>query len=253
MLVLTRKEADKIHFPTLDITVEVLRIRGNKASIGIDAPTDIPVVRHELTGLKSVEFTSEDDPNAKLGELIRSTRSRLDRACSALNRLHQQLDDDGNPDAQKLVLEIFRELNDLDREASAAIEDSPNHVARVLLLEDDANQRELLGSFLRFNGFDVTASADGQEGLEYLSLHAPPDLVLLDMAMPRCDGPTFVSSVRSNAELANLKLFAVSGADPDSLGVTTGPDGINRWFPKPIDPEQLVSAVNQELGIATAI
>ena len=104
MLVLSRKESDKIHFPTLDITVEVLRIRGNKASIGIDAPTDIPVVRNELRGLKSVEFTSEDDPKAKLGELIRSTRSGLDRACSALNQLHQQLDDDDDPVAQKLVL-----------------------------------------------------------------------------------------------------------------------------------------------------
>ncbi len=253
MLVLSRKETDKIHFPTLDITVEVLRIRGNKASIGIDAPTDIPVIRHELDGLKSIEFTNEDDLKAKLSELICSTRSRLDRACSSLNQLHQQLDDHGNAVAQELVLEIFRELNNLDREAGAAIESATDHLARVLLLEDDANQRELLGGFLRFNGFDVTTSADGQDGLEYLSMHAPPDLVLLDMAMPRCDGPTFVSSVRANDALANLKLFAVSGEDPRSLGVRTGPDGINRWFPKPIDPEQLVSVVNRELGIAAAL
>jgi carbon storage regulator CsrA len=252
MLVLTRKEADKIHFPTLDIVIEVLRVRGNKASIGIDAPTDIPVVRHELKGLKSVEFTSEGDPKEQLRDLIHSTRSRLDRACIALNRLHQALDEAGSPSTQKLVLEIFRELHELDREAGEAIEPSSDRAPRVLLLEDDSNQRELLSGFLRINGFDVTASADGQDGLEYLSMHAPPEAVLLDMAMPRCDGPKFVSSVRSNGALAKLKLFAVSGADPSSLGVATGPEGINRWFPKPIDPEQLVNVVNQELGIAAA-
>jgi carbon storage regulator CsrA len=253
MLVLSRKEADKIYFPTLDITVEVLRIRGNKASIGIDAPTDVPVVRSELEGLKSVDFTDEDDPKAKLSELIRSTRSRLDRACVTLNRLHQQLDEEDNPVAQRLALEIFGELSRLDREAGAMLEKSSDHVARLLLLEDDANQRELLGGFLRSSGFEVATSADGQDGLDYLSMHAPPDLVLLDMAMPRCDGPTFVNSVRANDALATLKLFAVSGKDPGSLGVTTGPDGINRWFPKPIDPEQLLSIVKQELGIASAL
>jgi carbon storage regulator CsrA len=251
MLVLSRKESDKIHFPTLGITLEVLRIRGNKARIGIDAPTDIPVVRHEVSGLKSIEFTSEDDPRTKLSELSRAVRFRLDRASSALNRLHQQLEDGGNTAAQELVLRIFRELSCLDRDAGEAMETVSTPSRRVLLVEDDVNQRQLLGGFLQLNGFDVTASVDGCDGLEYLSLHAPPDVVLVDMIMPRCDGPTFVSSVRSDAALAGLKLFAVSGTDPGTLGVATGPTGIDRWFPKPIDPEQLVQVVNRELGVAT--
>ena len=71
MLVLTRKETEKILFPTLGVTVELLRIRGNKARIGIEAPTEIPVVRQELSGLKSVEFTSEVLPAVQLSRLLR--------------------------------------------------------------------------------------------------------------------------------------------------------------------------------------
>jgi carbon storage regulator CsrA len=48
MLVLSRSFQEKIVFPSLGISVEVLRINGNKVKIGVEAPTDIPVHRHEV-------------------------------------------------------------------------------------------------------------------------------------------------------------------------------------------------------------
>ena len=59
MLVLSRRETDKVVFPTLGITVEVLRIRGNVAKLGIDAPPDIPVLHHELAQRKSIDLTPD--------------------------------------------------------------------------------------------------------------------------------------------------------------------------------------------------
>jgi CheY-like chemotaxis protein len=79
-------------------------------------------------------------------------------------------------------------------------------------------------------------------------MHAPPDIVLLDMLMPRCDGASFVREVRSTAALSKLKLFAVSATNPSSLGVTIGVGGIDRWFPKPVDVEDLVHAVADQTG-----
>ena len=79
MLVLTRKETEKILFPTLGVTVELLRIRGNKARIGIEAPTEIPVVRQEVSGLKAVEFTAETPPSAQLSRVLRAVRQRASR------------------------------------------------------------------------------------------------------------------------------------------------------------------------------
>ncbi|HPM82505.1 MAG TPA: response regulator [Candidatus Anammoximicrobium sp.] len=252
MLVLTRKESEKILFPTLGVTIEVLRIRGNRARIGIEAPSEIPVVRQELSGLKSVEFTAEVPPSVQLSRLLRAVRQRLDRASLSLNRLHRHLETSGDGEAQQFVLDVFRELDSLDRESGEAVESPPSPVLRALLIEDDENQRELLGGFLRLSGFDVTLSCDGQDALDYLSLHAPPDVVLLDIMMPRRDGPSFVRQIRSSAGLSDLKLFAVSGTDPASLGVTTGAGGIDGWFPKPIDIERLVQVVTKEVGQAAA-
>ena len=248
MLVLSRKEAEKILFPTLGVTVEVLRIRGNRARIGIEAPSEVPVVRQELSGLKAVEFTTEVPPSAQLSRLLRAVRQRLDRASLSLNQLHRRLENGGDSQAQQLVLDIFRELNSLDKESGDAVEPPPSQNPRALLIEDDENERELLGGFLRLSGFDVTLTCDGQDALDYLSLHAPPDIVLLDMMMPRRDGPSFVRHVRSTSGLSDLKLFAISATDPASLGITTGVGGIDRWFSKPIDVERLVQAVTDQVG-----
>ena len=53
MLVLSRRESDQILFPSLGIAVEVLRVQGNTARLGISAPTEIPILRHEIADLKA--------------------------------------------------------------------------------------------------------------------------------------------------------------------------------------------------------
>src|SRR5262249_53908914 len=119
---------------------------------------------------------------------------------------------------------------------------------KALLVEDDANQRELLAGFLRMSGIDVATAGDGCAALDYLHSHPCPDLVLLDMGLPRCDGPTAVRLIRSEAAYRDLKIFAVTGASPDELGVETGPAGINRWFRKPLDPTALLQELRQEMA-----
>ena len=60
MLVLSRKENERLIFPSLGISIEVSQIRGNKVRLGIDAPADVPVLREELADLKGLEFTPDD-------------------------------------------------------------------------------------------------------------------------------------------------------------------------------------------------
>lgn len=252
MLVLSRKETDKVMFPTLGITVEVLRIRGNTTRLGIDAPSDVPIQRHELADLKSIDFNSEEDDRAKLTGLLHAVRRRLDSAALALNRLHQHSDDSADAAAQGLILEVFRELQSLDCETTDALDSSKTPVAQVLLVENDENEGALLAGYLRLNRFEVTVTRDGEDALNYLSLHASPDVILLGMRMPRCDGPCLVQEIRSNKELAQARLFVVSAEDPNSLDIPTGPDGIDGWFRKPVDAEQLVSEIAEKLGITTS-
>ena len=122
--------------------------------------------------------------------------------------------------------------------------------AHALLVEDDPNQRQLLASYLQLRGIETTTVCDGQDALEFLSLHAAPDVVLLDMHMPRCDGSSLVRQIRADRAMHGIKLIAVSGTDPRTMGVPSGPDGIDRWFPKPVDPERIVAEIAAELGTA---
>jgi CheY-like chemotaxis protein len=88
-------------------------------------------------------------------------------------------------------------------------------------------------------GYDVVTAGDGAVALDYLESNARPDVVLLDMLMPGCDGPTTVRQIRENESYEGLKLFAISGTSPDGLGIETGPKGVDRWFQKPCDPKQI--------------
>ncbi len=255
MLILTRREREKILFPTLGVSIEVLRVQGNKTRLGIDAPADIPVLRHELTDRKTIELTPEDGSTRRqLCDLAHLVRQRLDRAASALNQLHQELDNTRDVHVQKIVMRLYRDLESLEREANRLIEWTDTAKATtVLLVEDSAVERKLMAAVLELSGLNVTTANDGQEALEFLSLHAMPDAVLLDMIMPRCDGPEFVREVRSLPQYEDLKIFAVSSVEPTTLGLVTGSDGINGWFPKPLEPAELVSVLDQRLKESIAI
>lgn len=250
MLVLTRRETERVLFPTLGISIEVMRVQGNKTRLGIDAPPDIPVLRHELTQRKSIELTPDDSSTRKqLRDLAHVVRKRMDRAASALNQLHQKLDNTGEEHVQEIVMRLYRDLESLEREANQLIEWSDTaKTTHVLVVEDSVVERKLMAAVLDLSGLNVSTASDGQEALEFLSMHATPDAVLLDMLMPRCDGPEFVREVRSNPRFETLKVFAVSSVDPATLGLAIGGNGISGWFPKPLEPAELVSVLDQRLN-----
>src|SRR5207302_4642555 len=121
---------------------------------------------------------------------------------------------------------------------------------KALLVEDNANERELLARFLRMGGFEVDTAGDGADALDYLHAQGKPDVVLLDMGLPRCDGPTTVRAIRGDRALAGLKIVAVSGHAAEEYDLLRGPGGIDRWFSKPVDPTALIRDLQQELDMS---
>jgi carbon storage regulator CsrA len=121
----------------------------------------------------------------------------------------------------------------------------------ALVVEDNENESALLAGVLRSNGFRVETASDGCHALDYLATHKRPDVVLLDMRMPRCDGPTTISAIRSNPQLNGLHVVAVSGSRSTEMGVSTGPQGVNRWFCKPLDSSRLVHELKHDLHVTT--
>ncbi len=122
----------------------------------------------------------------------------------------------------------------------------------VLLVEDSANEREMLASVLRMRGYHVDVAADGREAIDYLSAQERPDVVLLDMQMPRMNGAQTLAAIRANPRLRGLKVCAVSGADRSQLGISIDPKGVNRWFSKPFDLRAFLANLDEELNSITA-
>ena len=67
------------------------------------------------------------------------------------------------------------------------------------------------------------------------------------MGLPRVDGPTTVRAIRRNPALAGLKIFGVTGHLPEEFDLELGPQGIDGWFQKPLDPTALLQQIMEEV------
>ncbi|MBA4066592.1 MAG: hypothetical protein C0501_23380 [Isosphaera sp.] len=242
MLVLSRRASESIAFPSIGVTVHLLRINGTVARIGIDAPPELRVLRQELGDAPPQARPAGPSPTHEL-------RNRLSKISLALHLFRRQREAGHPAEAEATLGRVFDALQALDRDAVAALV-APRPAAagprpRALLVEDDANERELLAGLLGMNGCECATAADGVEALDYLAAHDRPDVVLLDMRMPRCDGPSTLRAIRAEPRLADLRVFGVSGTPPQEMGVFTGPGGIDGWFPKPLNPHTLWDAVQR--------
>ncbi|MGB9374791.1 MAG: response regulator transcription factor [Jiangellales bacterium] len=126
--------------------------------------------------------------------------------------------------------------------------------ARLLVVDDEPNIRELLSASLRFAGFSVTTAASGGEALERVRSDRP-DLVVLDIMLPGMDGLEVVRQLRGNGiEVPVLFLTAKDDARDRIVGLTLGGDD---YVTKPFSLEEVVARIRAILrrtrGTATAV
>jgi phosphate regulon transcriptional regulator PhoB len=113
---------------------------------------------------------------------------------------------------------------------------------KILVVEDEADIRELLRYSLTQEGYAVEEAADGAEALDRITRRAP-DLVLLDLMLPRMSGLELCRRLRAGTDTATLPLIVVTakGAEVDRiLGLEMGADD---YVVKPFSPREVVARV----------
>jgi CheY-like chemotaxis protein len=187
-------------------------------------------------------------PAEREGKLSHRQRNRLNTATLALHVVETQLQAGLVSNAQNTLqcaVQILESMGQSENEvADELADDAPRGDIEALIVEDDPVEESLLTSFLRLRGFRVETVRDGYEALEYLASHPRPDFILMDMRMPRLGGPATISAIRGNPQLRDLRIFAVTGLSPEEAGVPTGPEGVDRWFQKPLNPSRIVEAMS---------
>jgi DNA-binding response OmpR family regulator len=113
--------------------------------------------------------------------------------------------------------------------------------ARILLVEDRPEVLEVVRRTLATNGYDVVTAMDGEEGLQK-ALSLQPDLVILDVGLPRLDGINVAKTLRSRAFRAPVLMLTALDAVSDRVsGLDAGADD---YLPKPFDYHELLARVH---------
>ena len=113
---------------------------------------------------------------------------------------------------------------------------------RILIIEDDADFRELLRIHLTLAGYALEVEEDGVEGGKALLEHTP-DLVLSDVDMPFLNGFQLLSLMRADAETASIPVILLSGSSGDETASEAMKLGAADFLTKPITLEDLIGSI----------
>ena len=112
---------------------------------------------------------------------------------------------------------------------------------KILVVDDDTNICELLRLYLTKEGYQVTTANDGEEGLEKFN-QLKPDMVLLDVMMPKMDGLEVCRRIRATGSKMGILMLSAKSQEMDKItGLMTGADD---YVTKPFSPAELLARVD---------
>ena len=115
-------------------------------------------------------------------------------------------------------------------------------MTRILIVEDNEMNRDMLSRRLKRKGFDVEVAVDGQQGVE-MATALMPDIVLMDMSLPIMDGWAATKALRRNEATAALKIIALTAHAMDGDRQKAIKAGCDDYDTKPIDLKRLLSKI----------
>lgn len=118
----------------------------------------------------------------------------------------------------------------------------------ILIIEDDADTREIYTAALQQRGFRVVTATHGAEGV-HLARRTRPDLILLDIRMPILDGWGAARYLKSDPETRNIPICAISAyGSEEEEAETSARVNFDCFLMKPIAPEVIVAEIESRIG-----
>ena len=113
---------------------------------------------------------------------------------------------------------------------------------KILLVEDNEMNRDMLSRRLRRNNYDVTIAIDGQEGIDFAAAN-PPDLILMDMSLPKVDGWEATRRLKAIDGLASVPIIALTAHAMSSDRDKALEAGCDDYDTKPVELKRLLGKI----------
>ena len=120
------------------------------------------------------------------------------------------------------------------------------------MVDDDDVIRQLITVNLELEGFEVAAAVDGQDCLDKVR-EVRPDVVTLDVMMPRMDGWEAASQLRDDPETAGIKVVLLTARAQEADLQRGDRIGVDAYLTKPFDPDDLIATVRRLAGLPEAL
>lgn len=118
---------------------------------------------------------------------------------------------------------------------------------KILIVDDDIDLSKMLKMRLEAEGYEFMGAQDGEEMLKVLSIKKP-DLIVLDIMLPKIDGYSALREVRKNDELKDVPVIIVSGKEKEKVGDLFTFEEIAFFVEKPFDIEDLLQKIKKALS-----
>jgi DNA-binding response OmpR family regulator len=124
-------------------------------------------------------------------------------------------------------------------------------MAKILVAEDEADIRELIVFSLTFSGFEVIAAVNGEEAVQK-ALQEKPDLIMLDVLMPRMSGYEACAVIKQTNELKDIPVVILSAKGQESEIEAGLEAGAYEYILKPFALDELIAKVKRIVGESSA-
>jgi signal transduction histidine kinase/CheY-like chemotaxis protein/CHASE3 domain sensor protein len=197
-----------------------------------------------IDGFEVLKEVRNDDRTAKIPVLILTAKhiTKKDLKLLKRNSIHQLIQK-GDIDRLELQSTIFDMLFDQSKIETKKLKKDIRPT--ILIVEDNADNRTTLKAILK-DSADLIMAIDGEQGIEYAIKHTP-DLILMDIALPKINGIEAFREIRRTKGFENIPIIAVSASALEEEKQEILTCGFDDFVAKPINVEELMESIERVL------